>query len=83
MECWLANEDRELTVVDAAPSIAQVTLVKGLLNVAQGYTWGATEMRSIAFVLWESGCLTHDETAWLAGYVGPDASMTAISPLGP
>ncbi len=77
------SDAREVSIVGDAPTIVHETLIKGLRSRAQGFDRRAAEPRAVVLLLWQSGCLNHDETAWLAGFVAPDAPMRALSPAGP
>jgi hypothetical protein len=78
---WL-QQNRILHVVAAAPHFEHPTPASGLRTLTQIFDWPATELRALAFLLWEAGAVTLEEAAWLAGYVADDAPMTPISPEG-
>jgi len=57
-------------------------MLLGLRTVASMFGWECREVRAVAFLMFENGHLTHDETAWLSGYEGVGAPMQPRSPLG-
>jgi len=72
----------EIDIASAAPPLEHPDLLLGLRTVAKAFDWESREVRAVAFLLFENGLLTLDETAWLAGYDGVDASMRPQSPHG-
>jgi hypothetical protein len=75
--------DREIAIACAAPDLEHPDLVSGLRTISFSFGWDCRQVRAVAFLMFEHGHLTHDETAWLAGFEGTDAPMEAVSPLGP
>ena len=83
---WLRRAiegSEEIAIVSGAPALEHRRLVLGVRNLTQGFHWSSTEVRSLAFLLYEAGALTEVEAAWLAGYCGAGAPMSPQSPLGP
>ena len=78
-----ASFNHEIDIASAAPELEHPDLIAGLRTIAFAFKWDSREVRSVSFLMFEHRHLTHDETAWLAGYEGVDAPMTARSPLGP
>ena len=72
----------EIDIASAAPMLEHAEMVSGLRTVASMFGWESREVAAVAFLLFENGHLTHDETAWLSGYEGVGAPMQPRSPLG-
>ena len=72
----------EVDIAAAAPKLEHPDLIAGLRTIAKAFNWDTLEVRSVAFLLFEHGHLTHDEAAWLSGYDGQNAPMNPISPTG-
>ncbi len=80
-----ANALHTITEVDiaaAAPKLEHPDLIAGLRTIAKAFNWDTLQVRSVAFLLFEHGHLTHDEAAWLGGYDGRNAPMNPVSPTG-
>ena len=77
------SRSREVSVANAAPPLVHPDVVMGVQALARAYEWPAGEVRGVAFLLFEAGALTVEETSWLAGYLAEDAPMEPVSPLGP
>lgn len=77
---WFCRQ-REVSVADAAPRLVHRDVVMGIQALARAYEWPAREVKSVAFLLFEAGALTEEETSWLAGYLAEDAPMEPVSPL--
>jgi hypothetical protein len=63
-----------------APPLVHRSLVLGVRTLVTAFEWTATEVRGVAFLLYEHGHLTREETGWLAGYVAADAPKTFVDP---
>jgi hypothetical protein len=72
----------EIDIASAAPALEHAELLLGLRTVATMFGWGNREVGAVAFLMFENGHLTLDETAWLAGYEGVGAPMRPHSPVG-
>ena len=72
----------EIDIASAAPALEHLDLLLGLRTVAKAFGWQSREVGAVAFLLFENGLLTLDETAWLAGYEGIEAPMRPQSPHG-
>jgi len=72
----------EIDIASAAPLLEHPEMLLGLRTVAGMFGWECREVRAVAFLMFEHGYLTHDETAWLSGYEGVGAPMQPGSPLG-
>lgn len=69
---WLADNE-ELSIADAAPTLAHPELVLGLRTLTAAFDWPNEQVRSVAFLLAETEALNREEAAWLAGFVGSNA----------
>jgi len=72
----------EIDIAAAAPHLQHAQLVAGLRTVATMFGWESAEVRAVAFLMFENGHLTLDETSWLSGYEGVGAPMQPRSPRG-
>ena len=72
----------EIDVAAAAPTLEHADLLAGLRTIAAMHRWDSREVRAVAFLMFENGHLTHDETAWMSGYIGTDPPMRPTSPMG-
>lgn len=72
----------EIEIVRAAPDLVHSDLVMGLRTLTLAFRWDCREVAAVAFLLYEHGHLTLDETAWLSGFEGIGAPMQRRSPLG-
>ena len=72
----------EIDIASAAPVLEHPDLILGLRTVATMFGWESREVGAVAFVMFENGHLTLDETAWLAGFEGVGAPMQPRSPIG-
>lgn len=72
----------EIDIASAAPDLEHDELILGLRAISKMFEWDNGEVRAVAFLMFEQGQLNVDETAWLSGYEGSNAPMTAASPLG-
>jgi hypothetical protein len=79
---WFCGE-REIAVASAAPPLVHPDVVLGVRALARAFEWPTREVKAVAFLMFEAGALSVDETSWLAGYVAEDAPMERVSPLGP
>lgn len=79
---WFCRQ-REVAVADASPHLVHRDAVMGVRALAKAYEWPAGEVKGVAFLLFEVGALTLEETSWLAGYIAEDAPMQPVSPLAP
>jgi hypothetical protein len=79
---WFCRQ-REVSIADAAPPLVHRDVVMGVQDLARAFEWPAREVKGVAFLLFEAGALTAEETSWLAGYVAEDAPMEPVSPLAP
>ncbi|MGD9999423.1 MAG: hypothetical protein AB7U39_21090 [Ilumatobacteraceae bacterium] len=73
---------KEVDIASAAPALEHADLITGLRTVATMFGWDSREVAAVAFLMFEHGHLTLDETAWLSGYEGVGAPMQPRSPLG-
>ena len=72
----------EIDIATAAPVLEHADLIMGVRTLAKTFRWDSLEVRALAFLMFEQGHLTLDETAWLSGYEGVGAPMQPQSPLG-
>jgi hypothetical protein len=72
----------EIDIASAAPALEHTDLINGLRTVATMFHWESREVAAVAFLMFEHGHLTLDETAWFSGYEGVGAPMEPRSPLG-
>ena len=79
ISAWIAQ--REIGVADAAPELVHADTVAGVRVLAQAFDWPTVQVRAVAFLLYDAGVLTADETAWLSGFVADDAPMVATPPI--
>jgi hypothetical protein len=70
-----------VAVANAAPRFVHPDVVMGVQALARAFEWPALEVKGVAFLLFEAGTLTEQETSWLAGYLAEDAPMEPLSPL--
>lgn len=73
---------KEIDIACAAPVLQHAELIMDLRAVASAFGWDSREVGAVAFLMFEHGYLTLDETAWLSGYEGVGAPMQPRSPLG-
>ena len=73
---------KEIDIASSAPALEHLDLLLGLRTVAKMFGWENLEAGAVAFLMFENGHLTLDETAWIAGYEGHGAPMRPRSPLG-
>jgi hypothetical protein len=77
---WMRQ--REVAIADAAPDLVHPATVAGVRALARAFEWPTVQVRAVAFLLFETGVLSVDEAAWLAGFVGTEAPMVATPPTG-
>ena len=54
----------------------------GLRTLVTAFAWESTEIRLVAFMMFEFGHLNEAEAAWMVGYLGPNAPMAPVGPIG-
>ena len=72
----------EIDVAASAPALEHADLLAGLRTIAAMFGWDNDEVRAVAFLMFENGHLTLDETAWVSGYIGGGSPMCPTSPMG-
>lgn len=77
------NSNEEIAFVASAPALTHPDAVSGVRGLTQAFTWHNREVASVAFLMFECGCLSEPETAWLAGFIGGGAPGRPRSPVGP
>ena len=73
----------EVRIASAAPTLRDPERVQSVRSLIKAFKWTQPEVRGLAFVLFEYGFLSEDETAWIAGFAAVDAPMRPVSPISP
>jgi hypothetical protein len=60
------RREPDFELVTRAPATTRSKLLLGIRVVADVFDWSSVEMRSVALILAEAGCLTQSEADWLA-----------------